>query len=277
MLIGHEKIIEDLKRLAAKKNLAHGYIFYGPAMVGKRLAALCFANFLETGDFAEPKLLKDALPIAPDAKGTVGIDSIRTIKNFLWQKPNTSAYRTVIIDDAELMTPEAQNALLKVAEEPPHSTLLILVASDIDGLAGTISSRLQKIYFPAVSRKALIDWAKQEFPDTRNLEGLVARSFGKPGLLGAMIRDQKFWGVLESAENLLKLKSGQREFIKKLVEADDFSLPKFMDALIILLSSRDFGAKENVARWHRFLELRREIAHFNLNPRLQLENLFTQD
>ncbi len=108
MLIGHGKIIEDLKRLAAEKKLSHGYIFYGPAMVGKRLVAQNFANFLETDDFSEPKLLRDTLLIAPDAKGTVSIDSIRTIKNFLWQKPNTSAYRTVIIDDAELMTSEAQ-------------------------------------------------------------------------------------------------------------------------------------------------------------------------
>jgi DNA polymerase III delta prime subunit len=295
MLVGHGKIIEDLKRLAAEKKLAHGYIFFGPAMVGKRLVALNFANFLESGDFSEPfdytqgkpKILSDALFIGPDERGTVGIDSIRAIKNFLWQKPNASAYRTVIIDDAELMTAEAQNALLKVAEEPPHSTLLILITSDIDGLAATVSSRLQKIYFSAASPAVIKEWAKKEFPAAKNLEDFVERSFGKPGLLAAMISDRKFQAVLKSADNLLKLRGepprfgerasqSRRDFIKKLLAPEDFDFPKFLDALIILILSQGFGGKEKINRWHKLLRLRHEIAYFNLNPRLQLENLFAQ-
>ncbi len=301
MLIGHEETIDDLKRLAAEKKLAHGYIFFGPAMVGKRMVALAFAKFLETGTFelpAENEILRDvkvidlafAKQLNPDVEDSITIDAVREIKNFLWQKPNVSLYRTLIIDDAEIMTSEAQNALLKVAEEPPHSTLLILVTSDIDAIAETIKSRLQKIYFSAVPQKTMTSWAEREFPDVRDLKGLIARSFGKPGLLYAIIRDKKFRDTLESAEKLLKLGSvpphagaslaaaKRREFIKKLLDSDDFNLSKFLDAAVTIFSSKSFNAdKKNAYFWHKLLKLRRDAANFNPNPRLQLENLFITD
>ncbi len=166
-----------------------------------------------------------------------------------------------------------------------------MITSDIDGLAETITSRLQKIYFSVVPRRALADWARREFPDAKNLEGFVARSFGKPGLLSAMIRDKKFQALLKLADDLLKLKGDKRDFIKRLLAPEDFDLPKFLDALILVISSEapcppnflrtkamidanSIAQKVWRVNWHKFLELRREVAYFNLNPRLQLENLF---
>ncbi len=276
MLIGHEKIVEDLKKLAAKHELAHGYIFFGSSMVGKRTMALQFANFLETGEFAEPALLHDALLLAPDEKGTLGIDAVRTLKSFLWQKPNVSRYRTAIVDGGEFMTDEAQNALLKIAEEPPQSSLLILVTSDAEGLLPTISSRLQKVYFPAVSEKSIAAWLVQNFKLTgKAAEELAKRSFGKPGFAAAMLRDKDFQEILKSAENLLKLsQEKRRDFVKKLMNDDDFDFAKLLDALIIQIASQGISTKESIVRWHKFLALRHDVAYFNLNPKLQLENLF---
>lgn len=274
-IVGHEKTIEDLKRLAGEKQLAHGYVFFGPSMIGKCLVALSFAHFLESGDFISPKILQDGLLVEADEKGTIGIDAIRQIKNFLWQKPNVGPRRVVIIDRAELLTTEAQNALLKIAEEPPPSTLLILVTSDVDRFTPTLSSRLQKIYFSAAPRSALAKWACERFGLTAKVaDDLAYRSFGKVGLAVALMQDKKFQATLKSAENLLKLGwDKRRDFIKKLMEAEDFSLADLLDALIIIISEERFGDKGKIARWHRFLSLRQEVAYWNLNPRLQLENL----
>ncbi len=139
-------------------------------MVGKRTVAQALAHFLEKGEF-EPcppanEILQDAklidLAFAKqldrELKDSISIDAVREIKNFLWQRPNVSPKRTLIIDEAELLTTEAQNALLKITEEPPASSLLIVVASDLDGIMPTILSRLQKIHFGAVPEAEIAKW-----------------------------------------------------------------------------------------------------------------------
>ncbi len=274
MIIGHDKVIEDLKRLAKGDGLAHGYIFFGPSMVGKRSMALAFANLLERGEFTEPKFLTDGLVIQAGENGTIGIDAVRQIKYFLWQRPRASERRTVIIDCAELMTPEAQNAILKVAEEPPPSTLLILVTSDPDGLLPTVSSRLEKLYFPTVPEKLVTDYIKKTFSKECSPEAIARKSFGKLGLAHRLVEDKEFSETLKTADNLLKLKGEERkDFIKKLLKSDDFDLNKLLDAVILGVSSVPFRDKNRINFWHKLLELRHDSAYFNLNPRLQLENL----
>lgn len=261
--------------MAKNRNLAHGYIFFGPAMVGKRSLALAFANFLERGEFEEPKFLTDGLVIGPGEGGTIGIDAARQAKYFLWQKPAVSERRTVIIDEAQCMTTEAQNAILKIAEEPPQSTLLILVTSDPDSLLPTISSRLQNIYFSTVSEKFIVEYIKKIFPKERSPEAVARRSFGKSGFARRLVEDKEFNEALKTAESLLKLEGEQRkDFIKNLLKSDDFNLNKLLDAMIIHVSSAALHDQSKIGFWHKLLELRHDSAYFGLNPRLQLQNLF---
>ena len=275
MFIGHEKIVEDLTELAKKNELAHGYIFFGSSMVGKRTAALHFANLLEYGKFEDSGVLQDALQIGPDEKGTLGIDAVRQLKSFLWQRPNASKYRVAIVDGGELMTDEAQNALLKIAEEPPQSSLLILITNDVEGLLPTISSRLQKIYFSSVPEKVITNWLTKELKlADKAAADLAKRSFGKPGFASATLRDKDFQEILKSADNLLKLsQEKRRDFVKKLLDDDEFDFAKLLDALIVQIASQGINTNETIARWHKFLALRYEVAYYNLNPKLQLENL----
>ncbi|MBU6500818.1 MAG: hypothetical protein KGJ89_01715 [Patescibacteria group bacterium] len=274
MLIGHEKIVEDLKKLASGGKLAHGYIFFGLAMTGKRTTAIQFANFLEAKNGPDI-VLQDCLLIGPDEKGTLGIDAVRSLKNFLWQKPNVSSKRTAILDGAENMTGEARNALLKIAEEPPPSTLLILITSDIESIGETVSSRLQKIYFSPVKNNLISEWLCAEIGlPKKTAEELAARSGGRPGFAYDLAKDKKFKESIDNAEKFLKLSADKgRDFIKKLVEPDDFSLVDFMDFLILLAAESGIKNKKSTERWHKLLKLRYDAAYLNLNPRLQLENL----
>src|SRR5258708_23997695 len=114
-IIGHEKQIKELKRLADENALGSGYVFFGTSMVGKRTVAHALANYLENGEFKDPELLVDALFIDAKGENSVGIDVVREIKQFLWQLPNRSKRRTVVIDEAELLSTDAQNAILKIA------------------------------------------------------------------------------------------------------------------------------------------------------------------
>lgn len=261
-MIGHKKILEDLTKLSSSGKLSHAYIFYGPTMVGKRTTALALARFLEKGEFEPPvegEVLQDAMVVDlafaksldPNIKDSVSIDAVREIKKFLWQKPVASPRRTLIIDDAELMTTEAQNALLKLTEEPPASSLLIIVTSDTEGILPTILSRVQSIYFGAVP----------------------GVEFGKPGFVWRLKNDKDFAQSLAIAEKFLKTPATtRRDFVKKLIEPDDFNLRTFLDAVILTLA-REKPSRAKAALWHRVLALQGNAVNFGLNPRLQLEAL----
>jgi len=285
-LIGHEKIIGNLEQLIKNNALPHGFIFAGSAMIGKRTAALALANFLEHGVFeppAEGLVLQDTKVIdlafmkllKPDATGdSIGIDAAREIKNFLWQRPNVSARRTLIIDDAAMMTNEAQNALLKITEEPPASSLLILIAADTESLLPTILSRLQKISFGTIPETVIAAWLKDDYAVPSTKAATVAKkAFGKPGLAWRLVFDKAFTKNLELAEKFLKTTSvTRRDVVKKIIEPDDFNMRIFLDAVIVTLAWSSASKNRN-AVWHKTLALYGRITDFSLNPRLQLENL----
>lgn len=278
MIIGNQKNIEDLKNLADKKQLNGSYLFFGPSQIGKRQIALALANYLENGDFSVPdnksQILADAFLINPDEGGIIGIDQVREIKDFLWQKPTRSPSRSLIVNDSECLTEEAQNAILKITEEPPKSSLIILIASDPEKLWPTLLSRLKKICFSVVSRREMEDWllAQKKFSKEKAVK-LADWSGGKPGLALDFEENDDFKKMGKTARNFLKIKNSREisEFIKELVIQDDFNLKKFLDIMILILSFEE--RKANCDFWHDVLKLRREADYIGLNPRLQLENL----
>lgn len=144
--------VDLFKKLVAEDKLSHAYLFFG-GNEADRAAKFEFAkalvNFLENKVFELPvKPLLELMEIVKDEDGGVGIESAREMKRFLYQKPIACQYRVAVIRDAESMTPQAQNAILKVVEEPPESGLIIFIARNEDSFLPTIASRLQKIYFP---------------------------------------------------------------------------------------------------------------------------------
>ncbi|MBI2514783.1 hypothetical protein HYV91_01155 [Candidatus Wolfebacteria bacterium] len=150
-LIHYEKLREDFKKLIGRGKLSHSYLFFGGDerdREGKIMFAKSLANFLETGSFEPPtRVLSEFLIIQKNEEGNVGIDGARLIKSFLSKKPSFGPFRTAVVPDAENLTPDAQNSLLKIVEEPPESALIILVARNEDAIFPTLASRLQKIYF----------------------------------------------------------------------------------------------------------------------------------
>ncbi|MDO8574590.1 MAG: hypothetical protein Q7R86_03095 [bacterium] len=293
MILGHQLLVKNLKELADLGKLAHGYLFFGPEGVGKFLVAQALANYFERKNFdLEPGILNDVLVILPDEKNTISIDQVREIRNFLFQRPNLSLRRTVIINDADNLTVEAQNSLLKITEEPPEAGLLILVVRDPEFLRETLISRLNKIYFSNVKTSEVEEWLKRicdmrhETWSREEIKEAAEKSMGRPGLALRILEDEEFQKLLKTADKFLKVSPSQRkDFIKDLLDSPiggDFSILNFLDAVAIELSlrkrppsSKDYGRvnENDFNLWHRVLRLKKVASYFNLNPRIQLQAL----
>lgn len=148
-------IYGNFVKLAQNNKLSHAYIFFGKDVEGIFYFSQKIANFLENNIFEiSQKQLSDFSIIYPNEKGNIGIDEIRNLQGFLYQTPVVSGKRTAVIFSAQNLTNEAQSALLKIFEEPPPNSLIILICNEISGLMPTISSRAHKIYFPTGAKPA---------------------------------------------------------------------------------------------------------------------------
>lgn len=142
--IAHEKTKADLDAIVASPKGA--YMLVGPRWSGKRAAADYVADKLGSGTY-------DQLRILPNEKGTISIEIAHSLVDQLSRKPNSDAIRIVIVESAEAMTTAAQNALLKIIEEPPRNTIFLLLVSNVAGLLPTIKSRCQVIYVRPIPGK----------------------------------------------------------------------------------------------------------------------------
>lgn len=156
-IIGHEAIIERLKRDLESGLIPHAYLFTGPQGVGKATVAelvlramLCLEDDVAKKPCGECIACKKVLNSNhPDFhvvkldkdKRQIRIDQIRQIQAELALKPYEAQWKTVLIDDADFLNESAQNALLKTLEEPPGDTLIILVCASQGNLLPTIISR----------------------------------------------------------------------------------------------------------------------------------------
>ena len=158
-VIGHEEIIRHLQNAIKTGKISHSYIFAGEPGSGKRLLAGIYAMTLQCEEGGENACGKcesckraigknhpDIIMVKHEKPNTISIDEIREqVVNDVDIKPYSSPYKIYIIPDAEIMTPQAQNALLKTIEEPPEYAVIMLLTSNIDGLLPTIRSRCVRL------------------------------------------------------------------------------------------------------------------------------------
>ncbi len=180
MLFGLEEKYKQFEKLINEGRLSGSYVFFGEKSVGKFSFALELVNFLEKGNYSHFTNLIDARIILPESK--IGIDKVKEIKRFLKLKPLKSKYRSVVIDQADLLTYQASNALLKIVEEPPAYSVIILIARNPLFLLETLSSRLTKIYFPTLPECRIKKILLVKYNLTEDLaEKLAKDSFGRLG------------------------------------------------------------------------------------------------
>ena len=165
-IAGHRHLLELLVRAVERESLPPSLIFTGPEGVGKRLTAVALAQLLNCptpvtaeglgcdacGVCASCKRIargvhSDVIVIEPGDTGAIKIDRIRDGIEKAAYRPFEGRRRVVIIDQADAILVEAQNALLKTLEEPPSASSFVLVTSTPDVLLPTVRSRCQQIRF----------------------------------------------------------------------------------------------------------------------------------
>ena len=195
---------------------------------------------------------------------------MREIKNFLWQKPANSGKRLAVINDADNLTPEAQNAILKITEEPPEHSVLILIVNQPDNLLPALLSRLQKIYFGRLGDEEMAEILKAQ--SSRLKAEIISSSFGRPGRAMRLVSDSITKEAKDYARGFLKLADYQRsKLIKELVD-NQRDKPKLMDYFFeeLILELNKDGIK-NARILKSVLHRLFLIKSYNVNKRLQLE------
>ena len=286
-IVGHELVVKDLKRLAdagdlpsyddcstrPARGLPHALLFFGPRRTGKRLVATGLAHYLEHKEFAVTEhILIDMMLLAPREKESIGVEEVRALQHFLALRPNVSPYRMAIVDGAEFLTTEAQNALLKLAEEPPEAAIIILVASDPDAILSTLRSRLQRFYFGPVGSSRVVEWLQKEHKvSAAKAHEAAQASHGVPGLAWDMLFNGDLQKMRVHAKRfLVGTAMDRKEFLKGISTDESFRLDAFLEALLLEMTS---SVLPRPAAWHRTVGLRADASRFNLNPRLQLAAL----
>jgi DNA polymerase III delta' subunit len=177
---------------AAKEVRSGSFIFVGPPHIGKATAAKEFARSLNClTDNSGPcdnckRLQAGAYPdfivlTAEPGKGIL-IGQVRALRTALGLKPYESGRRIVLVDDAHLLTDEAQNALLKLIEEPPKDTIFILSTHRLMALLPTVRSRCAVIYFSPVEESEINNLLQSEYGVAPAVASDLAKaSLGIPG------------------------------------------------------------------------------------------------
>lgn len=232
-IVGHEQIIEHLQNAIEADKVSHAYILNGPDKAGKMMIAKAFAQTLqcEKGEI-EPCMechsckqamsgnQPDIIYVRHEKPNTISVDDIRTqINNDIVVKPYSSKRKIYIVDEAEKMNQQAQNALLKTIEEPPAYAVLLLLTTNADTFLPTILSRCVRLNLKAVRDEEIKDFLmkKHQLPD---YQADVCVAFAQ-GNVGKAIQ-------LASSDSFNELKTAALQLLKRL---DDIELYEMTEAV----------------------------------------------
>ncbi len=161
MIVGNKKKIDILRQIIKSNNIPHAMIFSGPEMIGKKKIAIEFIKNIFCEDLCGECYFCKSIECNPDINiitpvdGNIEIEEIRKAKERLSLKPYHNKIKALIIDDSHLMKSDAQNAFLKMLEEPKGDTLIIFITPFREMLLKTIRSRAQEIKFSLVSNEEI--------------------------------------------------------------------------------------------------------------------------
>jgi DNA polymerase-3 subunit delta' len=182
-ILGHRSILALVARALDRGTLPPCLIFSGPDGVGKRTVAIAVAQAINCPNVQRPSASADGIPVAIDACGTcpscsriargmhpdvltiapgdtgsIKIDEIREVLRQIGFRPFEARRRVVIVDAAEGLGREAQNALLKTLEEPPPGSMILLVTAQPGLLLDTVRSRCPSVRFGPLDVADLTRW-----------------------------------------------------------------------------------------------------------------------
>ena len=218
-IIGQEQIKEHLQNALSTGKVSHAYMINGEKSSGKEFIARIFAMTLQcekqgTEPCNECHSCKQALSgnqpdiiyVSHEKPNTISVDDIRSqVNNDVAIKPYSSKYKIYIINEAEKMTPQAQNAILKTLEEPPAYAVILLLVSNVNTLLPTILSRCVMLNMKPVRDELIREYLMDQLqvPDYK-ADVCTAFARGNVGKAKLLAASEEFDNIKSEALSLLK-------------------------------------------------------------------------
>lgn len=234
-VVGHKNIIKYISSAVQADAVSHAYILNGERGSGKRLLANLFAMSLQCQNRAKDGEAcgkcqsckqaqsgnqPDIIKVTHEKPNTISVDDIRTqVNNDIVIKPYSSKYKIYIIPEADLMSAQAQNALLKTIEEPPEYAVIMLLTENAEALLPTIRSRCVMMKLRNIKdqlvKKYLME--QMEIPDYK-ADVCVAFAQGNMGKAIMLATSEYFNEIKEEVVHLLR-------------NIDEMNVSELMDAV----------------------------------------------
>lgn len=218
-VVGHKDILKYISSAVENNRVSHAYILNGERGSGKKMLANLFAMTLlcETGDNepcgkchsckqAESGNHLDIIRVTHEKPNSISVDDIRTqVNNTVDIKPYQGPYKVYIIPQADMMTPQAQNAILKTIEEPPSYAVFLLLTENAETLLPTINSRCVMLKLRNIKDTLIKKYLMEnlEIPDYK-ADMCTAFAQGNMGRAIMLANSDHFNEIREEAVQLLK-------------------------------------------------------------------------
>ena len=218
-VVGHKDILKYISSAVENNRVSHAYILNGERGSGKKMLANLFAMTLlcETGDNepcgkchsckqAESGNHPDIIRVTHEKPNSISVDDIRTqVNNTVDIKPYQGPYKFYIIPQADMMTPQAQNAILKTIEEPPSYAVFLLLTENAETLLPTINSRCVMLKLRNIKDTLIKKYLMEnlEIPDYK-ADMCTAFAQGNMGRAIMLANSDHFNEIREEAVQLLK-------------------------------------------------------------------------
>lgn len=218
-IIGQEQIKEHLMNALSTGKISHAYIINGEKSSGKEFIAKVFAMALQCEREGQEPCQKcsscrqalagnhrDIIRVTHEKPNTISVDDIREqVNNDVGLKPFTGPYKVYMISEAEKMTTQAQNAILKTLEEPPAYAVILLLTANVNSLLPTILSRCVVLNMKPVSDELVKKYLMEQLqvPDYK-AEVCAAFARGNVGKAKILASSEDFENVKAEALSLLK-------------------------------------------------------------------------
>lgn len=255
-LLIHPFTLNQLRSLSV--NPPHALLLSGPTGIGLATIAKSYAHVINDAPGA-------VHVIRPDDKGTISIDVIRQL--YVQTRSKTNDLKIIIIDDADSMGREAQNALLKLLEEPNSSIIFILTSHNVNHLLPTIHSRTQLIEVKKINRQSSLAVLVQNgINDAATQAQLLFLGSGLPAELTRLSTDDTYRASMLQLAGKAKLFLSGSRYDQLVLVSSLSSLPReevrqIISLTINMLKSQLVKSQDDtiIGRINAFLEAQEKI------------------
>ena len=251
-VVGHADIIQYIQNAVTEDKVSHAYIMNGERGSGKKLLANLFAQTLQCERGGNEPCYEchsckqalsgnhpDIITVQHEKPSSISVDEIRVqVNEDIQVKPYSSKYKIYIIPEADLMTQQAQNALLKTIEEPPSYAIIILLTENAQKLLPTICSRCVMLKLRNIKDQLVKKYLMEnlQIPDYK-ADVCTAFAQGNIGKAAMLAGSEHFNEIKDEAVRLLKnidtMELGDLVEAVKRISAYKIEITDYLDILMI--------------------------------------------